>query len=81
MKIPNRIAVSLIKAYQATLSPQRGLLLFLYKTPFLSLTPGTCAGCRFHPTCSEYTRQNFAKLTFFTALKRSLRRLGRCHPL
>lgn len=37
--------------------------------------------CRYHPSCSEYTRQSVLKYGFGRGARMGLRRLLRCHPL
>lgn len=39
---------------------------------------GPC--CRFYPSCSEYAIQVFDKKPFFSALKKTVSRVFRCHP-
>lgn len=53
------------------------LLLKGYKKIVSPLLP---PACRFHPTCSEYSRECFEHLGFFRATWLTIRRLGRCHP-
>lgn len=36
--------------------------------------------CIFYPTCSEYAQEAFKKYPFWIALKKSVRRISRCHP-
>ncbi len=36
--------------------------------------------CRFFPSCSEYSIEAFENYNFFSALKKSLIRLSKCHP-
>lgn len=36
--------------------------------------------CIFYPTCSQYAKKCFEKYDFFTALRKSLNRISRCHP-
>jgi putative membrane protein insertion efficiency factor len=65
-----RILISLITLYQRTLSPDHG--------PLKSRYPHGV--CRFHPTCSEYTKQAIDR---FGALRGSwlgIKRIARCHP-
>ncbi|HJL73539.1 MAG TPA: membrane protein insertion efficiency factor YidD, partial [Nitrospinaceae bacterium] len=38
------------------------------------------AGCRFYPTCSEYSAQALERYNIFKALGLSLVRLLKCHP-
>ncbi|MFA5411687.1 MAG: membrane protein insertion efficiency factor YidD [Candidatus Omnitrophota bacterium] len=37
--------------------------------------------CRFHPTCSEYTRQAIVKYGFWSGVVKGIKRLLICHPL
>jgi putative membrane protein insertion efficiency factor len=37
--------------------------------------------CRFEPSCSVYATGAFKKFSFFKALRLSVSRLLRCHPL
>jgi putative membrane protein insertion efficiency factor len=53
----------------------------LYKrtiSPLLERVFGT--GCRFTPTCSEYSIQAFQKFGFIKGLSFSLQRITQCHP-
>ena len=59
------IFLALIWIYQRTLSP-------IFR--FLGV------GCRFYPTCSEYSRQAFKKHGFLKGFKLSINRVSRCHP-
>lgn len=47
------------------------------------LLPANPAGscCRFHPSCSEYTRQAVEKLGVTRGLWLGGKRIARCHPL
>lgn len=36
--------------------------------------------CRFHPTCSQYALEAFARFRFSTALMLTLWRILRCNP-
>jgi len=42
---------------------------------------GPRQGCRFSPTCSEYSRESFHKYGIIQGVKLSLLRILRCHPL
>lgn len=60
----------------------------LYKrfisTPLHALTNslfGPSQGCRFSPTCSEYSRESIHKYGIIHGVKLSLLRILRCHPL
>lgn len=61
-----RIADFLVAAYQLILSPLQ------------KLVPG--AGCRFHPSCSQYAREALREHGFFKGCWLAAKRIGRCHP-
>jgi putative membrane protein insertion efficiency factor len=46
----------------------------------LTLSPFLPSACRFHPTCSEYTRQAVEVHGSIKGMWMGLRRLARCHP-
>ncbi|HRH24805.1 MAG TPA: membrane protein insertion efficiency factor YidD [Candidatus Paceibacterota bacterium] len=71
-KLPNNITILIIKLYRLILSPSVGFLRFLPFYPRPS--------CVFYPTCSEYSIACFQKYNFFTALRKTTRRVSRCHP-
>ncbi len=56
--------------------------IYLYKkvlSPVLHyLVPG--CGCRFYPTCSEYTCQAVKKYGAIGGLYKGIKRIIRCHP-
>ena len=78
MNFVNKIVISIINIYQVTLSPQTGFFRFIYKTPIGSLSYSACPGCRFWPSCSEYSKQAVKKYPIKQALKLSAKRIGRC---
>lgn len=70
MALPRRLVAGAVAVYQATLSPDHGWGRLIW--------PG--AGCRFYPTCSEYTTQAVRRYGVGRGLWLALTRLGRCHP-
>jgi len=44
-------------------------------------TSNTNPTCRYHPSCSTYSREAFEKHNFFYALVLSIWRILRCNPL
>lgn len=65
-----KIALVLIRFYQKVLSPDQGLLSYLFSERF----------CRFHPTCSEYTYQAIDKYGIIKGIWLGLKRIVRCNP-
>lgn len=53
-------------------------LIRLYKYLISPLFPG---GCRFYPTCSEYSIEAFKRYGLLKGAYLSLRRIIRCNPL
>lgn len=53
-------------------------LLRLYKR---WLSPMLPSACRFHPTCSDYTREAVERYGVVRGLFSGVARLLRCHPL
>ena len=66
-----RAALSAIILYQKTLSFDHGPLARFF--PFL--------GCRFYPTCSQYTHQAINKYGLLKGCWLGLKRILRCTPL
>ena len=66
-----QLAVSLVGVYQRTLSPDHGWGRFILPQ----------AGCRYYPSCSEYTKQAINQYGVRRGLWFGAKRLGRCHPL
>ena len=44
------------------------------------ISPFLGSNCRFHPTCSEYTKQSIETYGFIKGSWRGLKQLLRCHP-
>jgi len=63
-----RLAIAGVRAYQLTFSPLKRLLL------------GPHAGCRFHPSCSAYTREALRQHGFLKGSWLGLTRILCCHP-
>lgn len=63
------LLVKLIRAYQKTISLDHGPL------------TGAFIGCRYYPSCSEYTRRCLEKYGILKGLYLGLKRVSRCHPL
>jgi len=62
-----KLILILIHLYQRTLSR-----IFLYINPQW--------GCRFYPSCSEYSCQAVKKYGTFKGLYKGFKRIIRCHP-
>ena len=60
-----------IKLYQKILSSKKGILRKLLPEFF---------GCRFFPTCSEYTLQAVEKYGTFKGCFLGIKRISKCHP-
>lgn len=71
-RLPNTLVIALILLYRAVFSPSVGVLRFLPFYPRPS--------CIFYPTCSEYGTEVFTKYQFGVALKKTVIRIGKCHP-
>lgn len=63
------IILKIIKGYQKTVTPISGMIL------------GSHAGCRFYPTCSNYTYQAVKKFGIPKGLFKGTLRILRCNPL
>jgi hypothetical protein len=68
--LPRTVLGGLIRAYQATLSPDHGPLKTLYPYGY----------CRFHPSCSEYGRVAVARHGVVRGSWLLVWRTIRCHP-
>lgn len=69
-KIPVFLSYGLISLYQHTLSPDHGLLRFFFRHGY----------CRFHPTCSQYTKEAIVKYGFIKGVFKGVKRISRCNP-
>lgn len=69
--IPRRIALRAIRIYQLTISPDHGFMRRFY--------PPTI-GCKFHPSCSEYTYQAIEQRGLIRGFFLGTGRILRCNP-
>lgn len=44
------------------------------------ISPSLGANCRFHPSCSEYTKQAIERFGIMKGLRLGINRVGRCSP-
>ncbi len=67
-----KIFLIAIRFYQATLSPDHGVLkrIGLIRKPV----------CAFYPTCSEYTYQAIDRYGVGIGISKGMARIVRCHP-
>ncbi len=70
VSLPQRIFIKILALYQRTLSPDHGWGRLLAPQ----------AGCRYYPSCSEYTKQAIYEYGVGQGVYLGLKRLGRCHP-
>ena len=69
MFLPKIPILLLIKIYQKTMSPDHGLLKFLFPNGY----------CKYYPTCSEYGYQAIKK-GFVKGIFKTIWRVLRCNP-
>lgn len=46
----------------------------------MGISPFIPPRCRFQPTCSNYAIQCFQKYSTIVALKKTIKRIAKCHP-
>ncbi len=68
--LAQRLVRAAIQLYQRTLSPDHGY--------GRALAPR--AGCRFYPSCSQYTYEAVGQFGVWRGVTRGMGRLARCHP-
>ena len=69
-KIPRKTGIFLISLYQKTLSPDHGIFKIFYPHGY----------CKFHPSCSEYTKLAIDKYGLFWGSIKGFWRILRCNP-
>lgn len=67
-----KLVLNLIRFYQKTLSPDHGFLVAGY-------WPSN-TGCRFYPSCSEYSIKAIGKYGLTKGLVKTITRVLRCNP-
>jgi len=58
-------------------------LIFVYQfviSPFIHAITGSSSGCRYSPTCSEYTKAVLQKYGVKKGIPLALKRIASCHP-
>jgi len=68
--LPRRVVALFIKIYQKTVSPDHGLLKYLFPHGY----------CRFYPSCSEYGYQVIKKRGLLVGVPKAVWRVLRCNP-
>lgn len=66
-----RVILWIIKGYQKTLSLDHGILGKIFPN---------LRGCKFTPTCSEYTYESIDKYGVFKGSAMGIKRVVRCNP-
>ncbi|MEK7496939.1 MAG: membrane protein insertion efficiency factor YidD [Patescibacteria group bacterium] len=70
IKLAKNCLILAINLYQVILSPDHSWIRFL----------NSRLGCKFYPSCSEYTKQSIIKHGSKKGLKYGVLRIVRCHP-
>lgn len=52
----------------------------IYQLVFAPIFSSLGFGCRFHPSCSQYSKEAFRKYSWHKALIITLKRILRCNP-
>ena len=68
--IPRLPVLAFVYLYQKTVSPDHGLLKFLFPHGY----------CRFHPSCSDYSFKIIKKRGLIFGLPKTVWRILRCNP-
>ncbi len=56
------------------------IILKLIRFYQLAISPFLGTNCRYTPTCSAYAAEAFEKLPLYSALWKTIKRVGSCHP-
>lgn len=56
------------------------IMTFIIRAYQYVISPYLAPGCRYSPTCSEYSIEAFQRFGFFRGLILSVRRILSCHP-
>lgn len=62
------------------LPPVRAIFVGMIRLYQRGISPLLPPACRFHPTCSEYTRQAIVRHGIFKGIGLGIVRLSKCHP-
>ena len=57
------------------------ILIYLIKAYQRFVSPFLGSNCRFHPTCSDYSKEAIDKYGIVAGAWLSLKRISKCHPL
>lgn len=68
--LPRRLAVGVIRLYQAILSPDHGWMRVFYPHGY----------CKFSPSCSQYTKEAIERYGVLRGSWLGVLRIGRCNP-
>lgn len=62
------------------LPPVRAIFVGMIRIYQRGISPLLPPSCRFHPTCSEYTRQAIVRHGIFKGIWLGIVRISKCHP-
>ena len=68
--VPRYLAMFVIKIYQKTISPDHGMISFLFNNGY----------CRYCPSCSQYGYEVIKKKGIIIGVSRTIWRIMRCNP-
>ncbi len=73
-----KIVITLIKAYQKTLSPSTGFFSFIYSLSIFRIISALPVGCKYEKSCSQYSIESINSLGLLKGLKLSIVRVYNC---